>query len=142
MKKLLLLSAVLWLFLSCEGTEGMYWYVDTYEIHTNQWQLVNGVDNLGSYYQAEIKIPELTKKIYEKGNVFCYMFQKSNGTEVQTLLPFTVPYGEGKGNSEHLWTETYACDFAPGSIMFYVNYSDFYTNVRPPTTTFRVVLNY
>ena len=135
------------LLTGCEGPpgrdgDGMYWFVETYTVYTNQWQLMNGVDQLDSYFQAEVRIPQLTKEIYEKGNVFCYMFQTINGVEVQTLLPFTVPKGEGTGNSEHLWTETFACDFSPGSVMFYVNYSDFYTNNRPPTTSFRVVLNY
>ena len=149
MKKVLLLLAVVWMLAACEGPPGrdgldgqIYWFVKDYTINSNQWQLVNGVDQLGSYFQASINIPELDRDIYEKGNVFCYMYQRISGVEVQTLLPFTVPYGEGQGNSEHLWTETYACDFSPGTVMFYVNYSDFYTSNRPPTTTFRVVLNY
>lgn len=152
-KNLLLLSAVVWLFASCEGPAGRdglngrdgaetYWFVKNYTINSNQWQLVNGVDELESYYQAKVSIPELDKDIYEKGNVFCYMFQRVNGVEVQTLLPFTIPRGEGNNNSEYLWTETFACDFTPGTITFYINYSDFYTSNRPETTTFRVVLNY
>ena len=150
MKKLLLCMVAVGLLTCCEGPpgrdgrdgEGTYWYVNDYTINSNQWQLINGVDQLGSYFQAEVRISQLTKEIYENGNVFCYMYQNINGVEVQTLLPFTVPCGEGQGNSEHLWTETYACDFSPGSIMFYVNYSDFFTINRPPTTSFRVVLNY
>ena len=151
MKKLLfLLTVAVGLLTCCEGppgrdgrdAEGMYWYVNDYTINSNQWQLVNGVDQLGSYFQAEIRISQLTREIYENGNVFCYMYQNISGVQVQTLLPFSVPYGRDEGNYEHLWTETYACDFSPGSIMFYVNYSDFYTNNRPPTTSFRVVLNY
>ena len=73
---------------ACEGSPGRdgfdgietYWFVKTYTINSNDWQLINGVDQLGSYYQAKINIRELD--------------------------------------------------------------SDFYTNNRPPTTTFRVVLNY
>jgi hypothetical protein len=67
------------------------------------------------------------------------MFQTVNNKEVQTLLPFVNHYGE---DPEYFWTETYSCDFAPGSVTFYVTYSDFYTSLRPPTTSFRVVLNY
>jgi len=171
MKKIIfLLSAVLWLFASCEGPAGrdgidgldgidgrngtngrdgtdgrdgvgMYWFIKNYTVNTSQWQLIGKANELGSYYQASISVPELDRDIYENGNVFCYMFQRSNGVEVQTLLPFTVPYGESKANSDYLWTETYACDFSVGVVMFYVNYSDFVTNIRPPTTTFRVVLN-
>ena len=149
-KKLFLLSLAVWLFVSCEGPAGRdgvngvetYWFVKVYTINANQWQLVNGEDQLGSFFQAKVSIPELDRDIYEKGLVFCYMFQSVDGKEVQTLLPFTVPYGESRGNSELLWTETYAFDCSPGTITFYVNYSDFYTSNRPPTTSFRVVLNY
>lgn len=146
----LLLSIIVFALTSCEGPagpmgpegEGMKWFVETYTIRENQWELVNGVDELDSYFRAEVKIPDLTNFVYEDGNVFCYMFQTVGGVEVQTLLPFTVPYGDGPINDEHLWTETYACDFSPGYVVFYVNYSDFYTNNRPPTTSFRVVLNW
>jgi len=161
MKKILfLLSATLWLFASCEGPAGrngfdgrdgkdgkdgagLYWYVDDYIISSNQWQLVNDVDQLNSYFRASITIPELTRDIYDDGNVFCYLYQTINGLEVQTPLPYTVPLGqEGSGNTVFLWTETIAFDFAPGRITFYVNYSDFFTSNRPSTMKFRVVLNY
>ena len=155
MKKILfLLSAAIMLLTSCEGPagrdgldgldgEGMYWFVKKYTINTNQWELVNGKDQLNSYFRAEVKIPELDSEIYKNGNVFCYMYQDVDGVEVQTILPFSLPMGQSNPNgSEELWTETYAYDFTVGSVMFYVNYSDFYTSNRPPTTSFRVVLNY
>ena len=138
------------LFVSCEGPagrdgldgEGTKWFVKTYTIREGDWKLINGVNQLNSYYQAEVVINELDKFVYEKGNVFCYMFQNIDGTEVQTMLPFVIPVGEEQGNSENLWTEMYSCDFTPGSIMFYVNYSDFITAVRPSTIYYRVVLNW
>jgi len=164
MKKFfLLLSAAVWLFASCEGPAGRdglegrpgrdgkdgkdgvetYWYVGVYTINSSNWQLVNGVDQLNSYYRASITISELTNDIYEDGTVFCYLFQTIDNREVQTPLPFTVPLGEaGSGNTNFLWTETVAYDFAPGRITFYVNYSDFFTSNRPGTMIFRVVLNY
>ena len=144
MKKiLLLLSVAITLFTSCE-VEDPYKFVDVYTINTNRWELINGVDQLNSYYQAEIRIPELDRGVYEKGTVSCYMFQKIDGVEVQTPLPFSLPKGIDNGNgTEDLWTETYAYDFAVGSIMFYVNYSDFWTgDHRPPTISFRVVLRH
>jgi hypothetical protein len=149
MKKIFfVLSAAVWLFASCEENNRhdfneTYWYVKEYTVRSNDWQLVNGVNQLDSYYKYSFNIIELSRDIYEKGHVFCYMFQKNDaGQEVQTILPFTVPRGEKVGSTENLWTETYAYDFAPGKVTFYVNYSDFFTDVAPPTTTFRVVLNY
>ena len=148
MKKILfLLSAAIILLASCEGPAGkdaeVYWFVKTYTINSNQWELINGEDQINSFFRAEIVIPELDRDIYKDGNVFCYMFQNVDGVEVQTPLPYSIPVGQSYPNgSEELWTETYAFDFTVGSIMFYVNYSDFYTNNRPPTTRFRVVMNY
>ncbi|MDR2471939.1 MAG: hypothetical protein LBD53_00040, partial [Tannerella sp.] len=136
---------------ACEGPagrdgldgEGANWFVKNYQVKSNQWQLIGGQNDLNSYWQAEVVIPELTKFVYEKGNVFCYMFQNPDGnTEVQTLLPFVVPYGQIKNGNEYIWTETYACDFTVGSVMFYVNYSDFMTSNRPLDATFRVVFNW
>ena len=155
MKKLFfLLSVVLFTFASCEGPPGRdgldgrdgagtYWFVKTYTIQSNQWTLINGEDQLNSYFRAQISIPKLDRELYERGNVQCYMFQNINNTEVQTPLPFTIPLGEkGTGGGELLWTETVSFDFYPGTITFYVNYSDFYTSNRPGTVTFRVVLTY
>jgi hypothetical protein len=122
--------------------EGINWWIGNFTISANQWELVNGVNALNSYYRAEVQVPQLTEFVYENGNVFVYMFQNVNGTEVQTLLPFVVPYGEASGSEEFLWTEMYACDFAVGSVVFYVNYSDFFTENKPPATSFRIVLNW
>jgi len=139
-----LLTSALWIFVSCEGPAGKdgietYWFVKEYTIRANDWQLIGGEDRLGSYFQAQVTIPELDRDLYEKGHVFCYMFQTANNKEVQTILPFTVPKANNDGE---LWTETYSYDFSPGQIRFYFNCSDFYTSNRPPATTFRVVLNY
>ena len=160
MKKILLLLVTSVLVLSsCEGPagrdgfdgrdgldgldgEGTKWFVKTYTIKQGDWKLVKGVNELNSYFRAEVLIKELDNFVYEKGNVFCYMFQNIDGVEVQTMLPFVIPLGEGHSGGEDLWTEMYSCDFSPGSIMFYVNYSDFITEVRPGTISYRVVLNW
>jgi hypothetical protein len=144
-KKLLLLLMTTFLFASCEKeriSEEMYWFVDTYTIRSNQWELVNGANQFDSYFQARVSIPELSRAIYENGNVFCYMFQMVNNREVQTPLPFSLPFGEVIDGREHLWTETYSFDYSPGSITFYINYTDFFTSNRPDGASFRVVLNY
>ena len=143
----MLLSVAIMMFTSCLGPkgdpgEGMEWFVREYTILQNRWELINGRDQLNSFFRAEILIPELDNFVYNKGNVFVYMFQTVDDVEVQTLLPFTIPVGKMINGQEHLWTETHSYDFSVGSIMVYVNYSDFYTSNIPPAATFRVVLNY
>jgi hypothetical protein len=157
MKRVLILLITALTLSSCQGPAGrdgldgkdgkdgsVNWFISNVTVNSTQWQLVSdgGQNALNSYFRAEVSIPELTEFVYENGNVFCYMFQNVDGVEVQTLLPFTVPYGESNGELEYLWTETYACDFAVGSVVFYVNYSDFFTEKRPPSTSFRIVLNW
>jgi len=151
MKKILLFMAVALVALSaCEGPagrdgidgEGANWYIQYVDVKSSQWQLVNGVDQIGSYFKYEISVPALDEFVYEEGNVFCYMFQIVNGREVQTLLPFSDTRGESDQNGEYLWTEIYACDFSVGKVTFYVNYTDFYTSNRPPDASFRIVLNW
>ena len=151
MKKILfLLSAAMWLFASCEGPAGRdgldgaetYWFVKDYTIREGDWNLVGKVDELNSYYQARVDIRELDRDIYEKGHVFCYMYQRVDNRDVQTILPFTIPVGKVTNGKEELWTETYSYDFSVGRVTFYFNCSDFYTNNRPGAQTFRVVLNY
>lgn len=39
-----------------------------------------------------------------------------------------------------LWTETYTYDYMPGSVAFYVQYSDFIEQ-QPGDMVFRLVLN-
>ena len=156
MKKLFfLLSAAVWLFASCEGPAGRdgfdgrdgaetYWFVEEYTIRSGEWEIVNGVNELGSYFKKTISIPALDRDIYEYGTVFCYMFQNINGVEVQTPLQHTIHRGATDGREEYLWSETYSFVYSPRSITFIVENSNFITNNlnRPNDTTFRVVLNY
>jgi len=143
MKKLVFFLAFIGFFASCDVkrdgyADDLYWFVKEYTVASNQWELVNGVDQVDSYYKYSVDIHQLNREILKRGNIFCYMYRDNN---VQTPLPFTIHYGEKDGDSDYLWTETYSFEFTLRTITFYVNYSDFKTNNRPRTTTFRVVLN-
>jgi hypothetical protein len=143
MKKILFFGlAVMWLLVSCDSVrsgyeEDTWWYVEEFTVHASDWKLVNGVNALDSYYERTFSFYELTREIFKRGQVLCYMY-KDNDT--QTLLPSSIHYGEVDGGKESLWTETYNCDFSVRSITFTVKYSDFKTEIRPPTTKFKVVL--
>ena len=143
MKKILLFGlAAMWLFVSCQVArsgyeEDTWWFVKEFTVHSNDWKLVNKVNGLDSYYERTVSINELTREIFKKGQVSCYMYRDG---DTQTLLPISIHYGESVDESEYFWTETYNCEFSVHSITFTVNYSDFRTDIRPPTTKFKVVL--
>ena len=144
MKKLVLLLAFIGLWVSCDvkrdgNSENLYWYVKEFTVTSDQWELVNGVNQINSYYRHTISIHQLDREIVKRGNIFCYMYVEN---DIQTLLPYTVHYGEKDGSLDYLWTETYSAEFSFRTVTFYMNCSDFKTNNRPKTTTFRVVLNY
>ncbi|MDR2042485.1 MAG: hypothetical protein LBP98_09265 [Tannerella sp.] len=153
MKKILfLLPAAVLMFVSCEGPAGppgekgepgLWWFVNEYTVRSDQWKLVGGTDELNSYYQYEIPVPELDKDVFYEGKMTCYMYLNEDYS-VQAELPEVIHYGEYNPDTggENLWTETYKCDYAIGSILFKVEYSDFFTGNRPGTKRFRVVLNY
>lgn len=148
---LLLLFLTLTVFTACEGPSGppgrdgqdgdsMYWFVKTYTIHEKDWKLYTDEDGLNPYYMCEVPIKELSDDIYYDGNVFAYLimnFDQQN--EVQTPLPYTHPAENVQGQE---WSEIVHFDYMPGSIAFYVTYSDFATNVWPGDLHFRVVMNY
>jgi len=144
MKRILLALVVLVItFSSCEGPtgpagEGTNWFVDDFVVRANEWQPMDDGD--GVYFMCEKDISALTPFIYNNGNVFAYRYiRPGQSNEVQTPLPFTLHLLEGK---DYTWTETTYFDFLPESIAFYVQYSDFATNIEPGEQHFRVVLNW
>ncbi|MDR0393947.1 MAG: hypothetical protein LBH77_02190 [Tannerella sp.] len=163
MKKILfLLSVIILMSVSCEGPmgpmgpmgergekgekgeAGSEWYIREYTVRSDQWVLVGGgVDDLNSYYQYEVSMPELDEDIFYDGKMTGYMYLDKD-YRIQAELPEVIHLGEYNPStgSDYLWTETYKCDYAVGSVMFKVEYSDFYTGNRPGTKRFRVVLNY
>ncbi|MDR1745686.1 MAG: hypothetical protein LBR49_00200 [Tannerella sp.] len=156
MKKYFLLAGLLvFMLASCEGPagpmgpagepgEGMNWKIVTYVVHESDWQLIGQPDALESYFMYEFNENSLSNFIYTDGNVFGYRILDAGlNSEVLTPLPHVVPHGEVLSNgSESLWTEIYSFDYMPGSIAFYVHYSDFMTGLRPPTCDFRIVMNW
>lgn len=113
--------------------EGTNWDVSEWTV--NQWTLSGSVDGNNSFYYADLAISRLTPFIANNGNIFVYKYTDNN---VQAPLPYVTH----KGEEAALWTETYDFDFTPGSIRVYVQYSDFKTSIVPPSSKFRVVMNW
>jgi hypothetical protein len=147
MKKILLLSVVILLSASCAEESGIapanetWFYVREYTVRSDQWRLVGGEDELDSYYEYEVSVPDLDRDVFYYGNVDCYMYLDNDYT-IQAKLPEVIHRGQYNPTTreDDLWTETYKCDYAIGSILFKVEYSDFYTGNRPGTKKFRVFL--
>ena len=134
-------------FMSCEGPmgppgepgEGVTWKILNYTVDGRDWNLVGRPADLGSYYMYEFRENELTKFVCEMGNVFGYIWLDN---DTQTPLSQIVHLGEYIDGRDYLFTETYSFSFRPGYITFYIDYSDFATDIRPGTCDFRIVLNY
>lgn len=142
MKKLFFLLVVTFAFIACEGPigpqgpqgYGTNWNVQKYVVSANHWQVR---DDEGFINIFDVR--DLTDYIYTDGKVTAYLVQyPGTKDEVQTPLPYTMHHQDNTG----YWTETYSFDYAPGSIAFYVTYSDFPQGTRPGSATFRVVMNW
>ena len=150
MKKLLLLAIISLTLFSCEGPmgpqgpagEGMYWRYYTYTVNSQDWELVTSPDGLNTYYMYVFDNNDITDDLYINGYVLGYLVQ-SPGTqdEVITPLPYVIHRGDtDNSGTEMLWTETYTYDYMPGSVAFYVQYSDF-VQQQPGDMVFRLVIN-
>ena len=146
-KNLLLLTAVLWFFASCEGPagrdgldgQGMNWNVLNYTVYEGDWELVGRPDELGSYYKYTFSEKSLTKFICEEGNVFGYRWIDAN---TQTPLAQAVFMAENVHGEILYFSDMFSFSFSPGYITFYVDYSDFATKTLPPSCDFRIVMNW
>ena len=126
-----------------DDNDGDNWKVLNFTVKEKDWKLRGHSNALNSYYKFEFNdVRELTDFIANEGVVTGYLYQDNGSGEVQTPLPFTIPIGEVVGNEEVLWTQTTTFDYQAGSVVFYVNYSDFITELRPGAMDFRVVLHW
>ena len=126
-----------------DGDDNDNWKVLTFTVKKSDWKLMGHSNDLNSYYQFVFNdVRELSNFVCTDGTVTGYLYQGNGSDEVQTPLPYTIPYGDFVNGNEFLWTETTTFDYQPGSIAFYVNYSDFNTEVEPETMDFRVVLHW
>jgi hypothetical protein len=137
LKKLLIALPVIACLCSCERSivsPGDYAY---YTVRERDWELVGRPGTVNSFYQYSFDEPKLTRRIYEEGAVLGYIVANYGmGDEVLRPLPDTWPTGEYPA----MWTESVSFDYKPGLVTFFVGYSDFATNVPPPTMTFKLVM--
>jgi hypothetical protein len=120
------------------------WVNTFYTVASGHWELVGGQDALNSYYRCIFDEPLLTDFIYKEGVVQGYLVVNP-GTRDETLrpLPDDMPYAERVDASyADYWAEYITFDYMPGSVAFYVTYSDFSTHIAPPDMKFKLVMIY
>ncbi|MDR1865432.1 MAG: hypothetical protein LBR08_07660 [Bacteroidales bacterium] len=162
MKNFLIAAVVMTGLSACEGPPGKdgrdgrdglvsTWHNITFTVHRDDWQLVGGENQIGSYYWSLWDdVPQLTDAIYREGAVICYYeFADDQGEKVLTTLPYTyydmdIVEEEGGKETEYPFSVHYSYDVTPGSIAFKLTFSDFYTGAfrPPPECTFKLVLVY
>jgi len=142
-KSLLGLMVLMFALVACEGPkgDGMNWEVVTITVGVNDWETIDDAD--GSYFRCIKQLRGLSNEdynyIYQWGNTSAYqVIRPRQSNEVQTPLPFTLHLTDQVVD----WTETVYFDYLPGDITFYVQYSDFATNINPGERVFRVVMNW
>lgn len=146
MKKLLILSILCVMFVSCERTV----YVDRIiekpvpkiikdlEVPTGSWQYTNKANN--NYYFAEIDMPEITKNVYDNALIVTYM-EVYNSDNTSSLIPLpSVRHKEAlEGGNVVRYTETIDCEYSIGKVTIFVTYSDFKrANPDPGTIHFLI----
>ena len=114
------------------------WEVYTITINAKDWQLVGDVNGDNSFYRCIVDDRYLDQNIFDNGSVMVYLIQYDGNTPVQTPLPYIMHYADG----DNLWTETFSYDYILGSLAFYVTYSDFFTENKPGTCQFKVVMHW
>ncbi len=122
-----------------EPGEGANWNVRWFTVESNDWELVDNVQE--PYYRYTITgndVAALDNYTAREGLFFLYVYpygvekdRDDNPIGYQALLPYTRYYKD----------YSYATDyeFYPGELTIYVTYSDFNVEVRPETFTFRLV---
>ncbi|MDH6358412.1 hypothetical protein [Parabacteroides sp. PF5-9] len=111
-----------------------------FTVEQRDWEYVDGV---APYFVCYKDFPQLTDDIYEFGAVLGYFILYPNtNDEVQIPMNYSFPDSEAvKPGEWYNWAEYYSFDYMPGSIGFYVHYSDF-EDITPPRREFRIVLLY
>ena len=133
MKKAYLFIAIVFIFASCQQSNGpQSMKVINLAAKSTDW--IANTDNAGlnRYYTCHFQMPEITTFVYNSGTVLGYTVIN----DAQESLPYVRHYQNATNN---LWTRTVDFDYSVGGINVYVTNSDF--AIDPPgDMNFRVVL--
>jgi hypothetical protein len=117
---------------------------EDFEVKDRDWRLINGEDEIGSYFQYEFSgIP--LDIAYKKGVVTVYRYENFGGrNEVQSPLPYTFYGVEETEYGEIYYSVLYTYDItSAGTIVFKIYVSDYFTaNLQLFDEYFRVAITW
>lgn len=124
-----------------DGENGLVYYQKTdFTVESADWQLRAPDDKPNErYYRYEFDYNELTDEMCDIGIISAY-FVYDDG--YQNPLPSTKFHSYEENGQKFYYSQTIDYEYAPGKIIFIVTNSDFYTDEKPATMTFRVITHY
>jgi hypothetical protein len=140
MKKIIFMGLIVLAFSACQDTyttEEYYTNVHTYsKAYTIGWYLDkdveyywedDGYDDTGLYYYCTIEEPNLTKEVFQYGqlNAYLYYMPKDVNSRVLSPLPFSdFLTGTDQYGNFIKWEEQLTVEFEPGFITFILKFDD------------------
>ena len=144
MKKLFLLLTIVFGFLACEGPmgpegpkgppgEGTGWKIIYMYILENEWEEIRSGNE--TYYTFTYRNSDITQYVYDEGAMIVHQILNfDNPEENQTPLPRVYHHVDKDG---YKWTETIEYIYKPGSITFFMTFSDGIPRI-PLTCDFKI----
>ena len=108
----------------------------------DDWTLVKGDE---PYFKCQKDFPELDPGMVEYGIVTPYLVCRDDaGNEYYQNLPAVRHHASFNDETQETinYTQTIDCEFAAGTITFFVTNSDFYVEDMPEKMKFKVVCHY
>lgn len=119
-------------------------------VYRNDWKysdlgLTDGNPYANNYFYYTVDVPEITKDVFDGGNVHIYTVMNN---EMQHVLPYVRHYEE-YNQTDSVWnyfTETVDAFYGVGWVEFQLTSSDFYyedhLEYEPNAMNFRVVISH
>ena len=158
MKKILFLLCMTCALVACVSNptyieqEGATLKTIQVTVNANEWSYTQqGAEDQfnNNYFYAVVDMPEITKEVFNYGEVKAYaVFERNNTTYARKhLLPYVLHMEEPTNTGEWLYfTETYDFTYGIGWAEFNFRTSDFAyednVNINPPAMDFDIVITY
>ena len=112
------------------------------------WQYTNyeGSPYNNNYFYAVVEMPEITRQVFDKGEVKAYVvYDRNTSNAAKHILPYVRHYEEQlTDGSWNYYTETVDYFYGPGWVEFNYRASDFAyednVNINPMSMQFSIVI--